>query len=146
MTLSQGSEIDRALHKYGMEDCKAISNLMDKDLVVILRGTGDLAPDVPYNAKISSLLYCEMYTSTDIAYAVGTLAQFCEAPTKKHREMVKRLLRYMQGTKSTGPVNRRIQIGSNSQFVAYSDADWGVSACLKSTSRSTLFYRGCLVA
>ena len=71
-------------------------------------------------------------TRPDIAFAVCKLARFCENPNEKHWTAVKRILRYIAGTKDmclgyggTAPL----------QMVGFSDSDWaGDLADRKSTS------------
>ncbi len=54
---------------------------------------------VPYRAAVGSLMYAAVGTRPDIAFAVGLLAQFLENPGQVHWEAVKRVFRYLSGTK-----------------------------------------------
>lgn len=77
---------------------------MEKNGVALLRTESEQADDVPYRQAIGSLLYFAKCTPSDISHAVGTVAQFSEAPNAKHWALVKRLFRYLQGTQETGLV------------------------------------------
>ena len=71
-------------------------------------------------------------TRPNIAYAVGYVSRFMENPQEDHWIAVKRILRYLQGTKTHG-INYKP--GGKIDFRGYSDADWaGDLADRKSTS------------
>ena len=55
--------------------------------------------NVPYREAVGSLMYATMGTRPDIAFAVSTVAQFCNNPGWAHWEAVKRIYRYLKGTK-----------------------------------------------
>src|SRR6202522_1567400 len=55
--------------------------------------------NVPYREAIGGLNWVAIGTRPDIAFVVGQLAQFMESPGKVHWEAVKRVLRYLKGTK-----------------------------------------------
>lgn len=145
MYLNQRTSIRRFIAKFGMENAKPVSTPMEKDVVTLLRQDSEPAQSVPYREVIGSLMYFATCTRPDIAYAVSTLAQFCEAPTKTHWVMVKRIMRYLRDTESYGLCYRRPVGFVNRTFVGYADADWAGAPCRKSTSGSALFYRDCLV-
>jgi hypothetical protein len=54
---------------------------------------------VPYREAIGSLMYAAVATRPDISFAVSALLQFLENPGQLHWEAVKRVLRYLSGTK-----------------------------------------------
>ncbi len=68
---------------------------------------------------VGSLLYAAMATRPDIAQAVGAVSKFCAQPTEAHFTAVKRILRYLSGTKD---LVLRYQ-KSNQTPTGYSDAD-----------------------
>ena len=55
---------------------------------------------VPYREAIGSLMYAAVATCPDIAFAVSTLLQFLENPGEAHWQAVKRVFRYLAGTRS----------------------------------------------
>ena len=73
------------------------------------------------------LLYLAGNTRPDIAFAVHQAARFSHKPMKVHEDAVKRIVRYLIGTKEEG-----LSFGSDSKLnlEAYADADfaglWGV--------------------
>ena len=75
--------------------------------------------DVPYREAVGSLMYASLGTRPDITYAVSILSRFSENPGRAHWDAVKRVFRYLSGTK-----NLKLTYGA-AQFdlVGYSDAD-----------------------
>jgi hypothetical protein len=65
-------------------------------------------------------MYCMLGTRPDIAYAVGALSQFASNPGKAHWQAVKRVMRYLQGTKELC-----LTYSSSIDVLGYTDADWG---------------------
>jgi hypothetical protein len=61
---------------------------------------------IPYREAIGALLYISIRTRPDIETAVGTLSKHVQEPHSLHWERVKRILRYLQGTKNKALVFR----------------------------------------
>jgi hypothetical protein len=64
-------------------------------------------------------MYLANCTRPDIAFSVNLLARYSSAPTRRHWNGVKHVLRYLRGTTDMGLFYPR---GSNSQLVGYADA------------------------
>ncbi len=83
--------------------------------------TNDIAKmrDVPYHEAIGSLMYASLRTRPDISFAVQTLSRFTINPGLDHWEAVKRVFRYLKGTRelwlSYG--------GTAKEMEGYADAD-----------------------
>ena len=75
--------------------------------------------NVPYREAVGSLMYAAMGTRPDIAFATSTVAQFSDNPGWAHWEAVKRIYRYLKGTKSL----ELTYGGDNRGLVGYIDAD-----------------------
>ena len=56
--------------------------------------------NVPYREAVGALMYVSMGTRPDITFAVSTVAQFLDNPAWVHWEAVKRIFRYLKGTKT----------------------------------------------
>ena len=80
-----------------------------------------LGPEVPYLSAIGALMYLANCTGPDIAFAVNLLARHSSAPTKRHWNGVKHLLRYLKGTIDLGLY---FSYSSNETLVGYSDAGY----------------------
>ncbi|XP_042511762.1 uncharacterized mitochondrial protein AtMg00810-like [Macadamia integrifolia] len=83
-----------------------------------------------FRSLVAALHYLTI-TRPDISYAINSVCQFMHAPTTTHFCMVKRILRYVQGTIDHG---LRIVRDSSLQLYAFSDSDW---AGFPVTRRST---------
>ena len=80
---------------------------------------GTLGPEVPYLSAIGALMYLANYTRPDIAFAVNLLARYGSAPTRRHWNGNKHILRYLSGTTNLGLFYPN---GSKPQLVGYTDA------------------------
>ncbi len=58
--------------------------------------------DFNYRQVIGKLLYLEKSTRPDIACAVHQCARYCNAPKVSHAQAVKRICRYLLGTRDKG--------------------------------------------
>ena len=61
-----------------------------------------LGPEVPYLSAIGVLMYLVNYTQPNIAFAVNLLARYSFAPTRRHWNRIKHILRYLRGTTNLG--------------------------------------------
>uniref|UniRef100_A0AAV1TPS2 Reverse transcriptase Ty1/copia-type domain-containing protein n=1 Tax=Peronospora matthiolae TaxID=2874970 RepID=A0AAV1TPS2_9STRA len=77
--------------------------------------------NVPYRNAVGCLMYLMVGTRPDLAAAVGVLSQFVADPCPTHWQALKRMFRYVQGTKTHGI---EFQATSNDKLQGYSDADW----------------------
>ena len=61
-----------------------------------------LGPKVPYLSAIGALMYLTNCTRPNIAFPVNLLARYSSAPTRRHWNGIKHLLRYLRGTTDMG--------------------------------------------
>ena len=61
-----------------------------------------LSPEVPYLSVISALMYFANYTHPDIVFSINLLARYNSAPTRRHWNGIKYILRYLHGTTDMG--------------------------------------------
>ena len=74
-------------------------------------------------------------TCPDITFAVSTLSQYLESPTTTHLIAVKRVIRYLKGTK-----HLCLTLGGHEiDLSGYSDADWASQLHHHSISGFTFF-------
>ena len=59
----------------------------------------DQMKTVPYALAIGSLQYAQVCTRPDLAFVTGLLGRFQSNPRIEHWKLVKKVLRYLQGTK-----------------------------------------------
>ena len=101
--LSQPDYIERLLEEYGMQQSYDVSTpALDsererwesKDLPLL-----DDRNKKRYQALVGSLLYLMHATRPDIAYTIIRLSQYSAYPRSPHWDGLKRVLRYLKGTK-----------------------------------------------
>lgn len=80
-----------------------------------------LSDPLIYRRAIGALQYV---TQTRLGYATSKLSQYLHCPSVVHWRAVKRIFRYLQGTKTHGIL---LQSCPTLQLYGYSDADWAVS-------------------
>ena len=61
-----------------------------------------LGPKVPYLSVIGTLIYLANCIHLDIAFSANLLARYSSAPTQRHWNGIKNILRYLQGTTDMG--------------------------------------------
>lgn len=122
--LDQEGYIDQILKRFDMSNSNSVATPMEVNLGL---EAGDLKSDgtnnvnIPYQRLIGSLMYIAVLTRPDIAYSVSFLSQFNSCYTEAHWKSAKRLLRYLQGTKS-----KCLTFTENGCCLeGYSDSDWG---------------------
>ena len=54
---------------------------------------------VPYASAVGSLMYAQVCTRLDIAFVVNALGRYLSNPGLNHWKAVKKVMRYLQGTK-----------------------------------------------
>ena len=74
---------------------------------------------VPYREAIGSLMYASVTTCPDITFAISTLSQFLENLGEAHWEAVKRVFRYLSGTRDLALTYG----GERHDLEGYTDAD-----------------------
>jgi hypothetical protein len=144
--INQAHYIRRLLVRFNMSDCNAVSTPVDKSNAYVngeIDGETDVMLDnnVPYREAVGSLLYLATGTRPDISYAVSIVSQVLSKPTKRHWEIVKRIMRYLKGSAELGITYRH---GHNPGVLsAYSDADYaGDTVTRRSTSGIVCQYMG----
>ena len=73
-----------------------------------------------YRSIVGALQYLTL-TRPDISFSVNKVCQYLHAPTTAHWTAVKRILRYIHGTRTVGLI---FQKSVSTLLSAYSDADW----------------------
>ena len=88
--------------------------------------------NIPYTSAVGSLMYAQVCTRPDIAFAVGVLGRYQSNPGINHWRAAKKVMRYLQGTKDYMLMYRRTY---SLEVIGYSDANF--ASCVdsqKSTS------------
>lgn len=127
--LAQRSAIDtvmRAMHLEGAKPAStpiAVGGVLDKTQCPTTTFAVAEMAGIPYREGVGMCMYIAVTTRPDIAYAVHRLAQYMSNPGRPHWEALKRLVRYLMGTRESW-----LTYGSDTSGLAgYTDADWGSS-------------------
>lgn len=116
--------IDKLLKQWDMEEAHEVSVPMQRGLYLSKRKPEEPACDkTDYQSAVGSLMYVMMATRPDIAYAVAHLSKFCNDPSITHWNALKRVLRYLKGTKTLG-ISLGGRCSAPEGLVGYTDADW----------------------
>ena len=125
LKISQKQYIKRILEKFGMADSHPVSTPLDPN-VKLIRTPETKNYDIPeYRSSIGSLTYVAIGTRPDISYAIQHLSQFMSNLAPAHWTAVKRVFRYLNGTRDLGVIYSK---EGEVEPLAYSDADWGSDA------------------
>ncbi|XP_075111689.1 secreted RxLR effector protein 161-like [Nicotiana tabacum] len=88
--------------------------------------------DVPYASVVGYLMYIQVCTRLDIAFAVNMLGRFSSNPRWAHWVTAKKVMRYLQRTKDFMLVYKKVD---DLDLLVYSDSDFaGYQDTMKSTS------------
>ncbi|GJY62481.1 ribonuclease H-like domain-containing protein [Tanacetum coccineum] len=137
MFLSQQKYATEVLERAGMLTCNPCRTPVDTDSK--LAAAGDPVSDPTLYRRLAGALQYLTFTRPDISYAVQQVCLFMHDPREPHFSALKRILRYVRGTLTSG---LQLYSSTTSSLVAYSDADW---AGCPTTRRSTSGYLARLV-
>jgi len=97
ITLRQSAYATKILEKAGLAACNSSATPMEMKLKLLKERSTPSVDATEYRSLIGSLRYlCN--SRPDLAYAVGYLSRFMEAPRQEHLAAVRRVLRYVAGT------------------------------------------------
>ena len=122
ITIHQTSYITRVLERFGMLDSRIVHTPLDPS--VVLTPSTEEEPsslDFPYTAVIGSLMYAAVATRPNISHAIQCLSQFTSKFSQTHITAIKRVLRYLNGTRNLGITYRPTH---DPEVLGYTDADW----------------------
>jgi hypothetical protein len=143
ISISQTKYINEMLKNFQMEEYKPVGTPMVTGCKLSkFVDTKDVDQTV-YRSMIGSLLYATA-TRPDIMHAVCQVGRFQASPKTSHLLAVKRIFRYLKGTREYG---LWYPTGNQLDLYAFTDADW--AGCVddrKSTIGATFFLGGCLVS
>jgi hypothetical protein len=141
--LSQAQYADEILQRAGMVTCTPVSTPVDTLPKLAADAGNPVADPSEYRSLAGGLQYLTM-TRPDLAYAVQQICLHMHDPRDGHLALLKRVLRYVRGTASSGLL---LAASPTSDIVAYSDADWaGCPDTRRSTSGYCVYLGGALVS
>ena len=135
--ISQPGHIENILRTHQMTAAKSHASPMEPNanntLVAAPEGFVAEPDDVTaFKSGLGLLMYLMVRTRPDIAFAVCKLSTFSNNPSDVHWKALKRVFRYLAGTRSRGIVYGG---ANNLDLCGYTDADWaGDQDSARSTS------------
>ena len=107
-TLNQAAYATKNIEKSGLEGCNACHVPMEPRFKLSKVSIAPLTDATTYRSIVGILRYL-VHTWPDIAYSVGYVSRFMEAPTTEHLAAVKHILRVLVHDKDTTAPAGRLQ-------------------------------------
>lgn len=120
LLLNQTKYISDLLAKVNMTEAKHLATPMAAGTKLTLEGSDFFHDPQLYRSTVGALQYT-CITRLDLAYSVNKVCQFMHQPLLSHWIAVKRILRYLNGTKHMGLLFSPCH---NPRLLALCDADW----------------------
>jgi len=148
ITIDQANYVDVMLRRFNMSGSKPAPTPAAPNFVpsAALSET-PLDPSTPYRAAIGSLMHAAVGTRFDIKYAVSVAAKYSAQPRPVHWTMVKRIFRYLNGTRELGlAYSRSVLVGhEQSEFPtlqAMVDSDYGGDRATRRSRTGWILFLG----
>ncbi|GAA0168533.1 transmembrane signal receptor [Lithospermum erythrorhizon] len=119
--ICQKRYVEELLERFGMSHNNSVCNpivpgtRIDKDI------GGNLVDETYYKQIVGSLMYLTS-TRPDIMFATSSIIKSMSRPSKIHKQIAKRILRYLKGTTDYGIFYQKGAVGG--ELVAYTDSDY----------------------
>ncbi|XP_022638420.1 uncharacterized protein LOC111241944 [Vigna radiata var. radiata] len=137
--IHQSKYCNDLLKKYKMLDCKEAETPMATNCYLDLDENDNVVDQKLYRGMTEPLLYLTA-SRPDIMHNVCLCARFQSQPKESHLTIVKRILKYLKGTKSLG---LWYPSGINIFLEGYSDSDFGGCKLDKNSINGTCHLLGC---
>src|SRR6266850_2381147 len=125
VTISQKKYIENILSKEGLEGANQVSTPLDPNMALVLNPDGNKGNrNNSYARLLGELQFLANATRPDIAFTVNRLASYTANPSIHHITALKRMLRYLAGTKSYR-ITYTTESERSNLFHGYADAAYG---------------------
>ena len=88
------------MNKLGMVECNPLTPPMEQNLNLTSTEGKEFEDATKYRQLIGSLIYLTT-TRPDISFDVGILSRFMQKPCEGHWFVIKRVLKYLEGTQDS---------------------------------------------
>ncbi|WJX73238.1 hypothetical protein P8452_57046 [Trifolium repens] len=137
VSISQSKYARNIVRKFGMENASHKRTPAPTHLKLTKDEKGVNVDPSLYRSMIGSLLYLTA-SRPDITYVVGVCARYQAEPKMSHLNQVKRIMKYVNGTRDYGMMYSHC----NSTLLGYCDADWAGSANDRKNTSGGCFFLG----
>jgi hypothetical protein len=98
ITLRQTAYARRVVELAGLTDCNLALTPMEERLKLSRDSTTEEVDAMQYQRLVGSLRYLA-HKRPDLTFSVGYVSRFMQRPTTEHQQAVKRIIRYVAGTR-----------------------------------------------
>jgi hypothetical protein len=137
LTISQTKYIESILRNEGLEEANPVATPMDPTIKLVPNPqVNEPNRSNSYAKRLGELQYIANGTRPDISCPVNKLAAFTANPSMQHYTALKRILRYLAGTKTLGITYRKPKDDHDEEnlFHGFADAAYANNFDLKSTT------------
>lgn len=147
--LMQKGLMDRVFKTTAMEECNTARTPAEETPLGKDQDGEPFSEKWSYASVVGMLMYLSGNSRPDIAFAVHQCARFTHSPRQSHAKAIKRIVRYLQGTRNKGLI---LKPSKELKLDCYVDADfaglWGVEdpqdpTCAKSRTGYILTLGNC---
>lgn len=136
LSIVQSQYVEKILTKFGMSNCNPVST--PEQVGAKFEESAPLPTEFKFKELVGSLLYLSTCTRPDISHAVSIASRTSE-PTQSHWNALKRILRYLKGTKDLGITYKFVQ---PNELVGYSDADYANDEVTRKSTTGLCIFLG----
>ena len=148
--MSQEKYCNDVLKRFQMSDANPVSTPCESNLHLQASDSPPLSERDPqvvrdYQQAVGSCMFLTIFTRGDCAFAVNQCARFMSNPGPTHVAAIRRVLRYLAGTRSLGITYRRSAGTDANQLYASADADHAGADDRRSVSGWAVLLAGAMV-
>ena len=141
LKFDQTAYLNKILHEFGMADCKACNTPMEskRDLEV---DPNEPITSFAFASLHGMLAYLANATRADIAPALNILAQYLRAPQERHTKAIKKVVRFLKGTRERGLTYHR---NNKHPLFGCSDSNYAAETNARSRTGLTIIRAGAAI-
>jgi len=130
VTIPQTQYIDTFLKRYRMDTCTPISTPMEPDVVLSKDDHPQADTETkerakyPYRKFLGRITWLTVVSRLDLAFATSQLGQFSANPGKVHWSALRRVLRYLKGTRGLAPTLGDVGNTNPDILAGNTDTNW----------------------
>ena len=136
--LKQEAYARKVLQEVGLETCNATKIPMEFGLKVSKAEEEEEIDATKYRRNVGCLRYL-LHTRPDLAFSVSVASRYMQRPRKSHGDIMKQIMRYLQGTSAYGLKYKR---EGTKKLTGYSDSSHNIDQDDGRSTTGHMFYFG----